>query len=186
MVPKLVVFCGQSNHIPMTEHERATQIWEKAMKNPIPAFILLVCLASPALAAADPTGEWLVKDGTARIRINPCADALWGVIAWAQTPGTDQNNPNPALRNRPIIGMPILLRMKKVEPNRWEGEVYNAQNGKTYTSNISLVKTDVLRIEGCILGGLFCDGENWTRVTSMKDAPKPAPPKPGTNNGVCP
>ena len=154
------------------------------MKNPILAVIFLACLTSPAAAApADPTGEWLVADGTARIRIEPCADALWGVIAWTENPGKDENNPNPALRDRPVIGMPILLSMKKVEPNRWDGEVYNAENGKTYTSRISLVKADVLRIDGCILGGLFCGGENWTRVVGAAPAPSQPAAKP---KDVCP
>ena len=153
------------------------------MKNPILGVIFLACLGSPAVAAAvDPTGEWLVADGTARIRIEPCADALWGVIAWTENPGMDENNPNPAMRSRSVIGMPILLSMKKVEPNRWDGEVYNAENGKTYTSRISLVKADVLRIDGCILGGLFCGGENWTRVSSA-----PAPSEPAAKpKDLCP
>ena len=69
--------------------------------------------------------------------------------------------------------MPILINMKQTEPNRWEGEVYNAENGKTYTSNISLVKDDVLRIEGCVWG-ILCGGENWTRVTPPKDEAEPA------------
>ena len=158
------------------------------MKNPILAVIFLGCMAGPAVAvaaaAAEPTGEWLVADGTARIRIEPCGDALWGVIAWTETPGKDENNPNPAMRNRSVIGMPILLSMKKVEPNRWDGEVYNAENGKTYTSRISLVKDDVLRIDGCILGGFFCGGENWTRV---KPAQAPAPAAPAAKpKDVCP
>lgn len=134
---------------------------------------LLTWLVSPA-AAADPTGEWLVAEATARIRIEPCGDALWGVIAWAREPGKDENNPDPTKRDRSIIGMPILLKMKRVEPNRWDGEVYNAENGKTYTSRISLVKDDVLRIEGCVLAGLFCGGENWTRFTSAADLPRSA------------
>ena len=155
------------------------------MKNPILAVIFLACLTSPAAAApaVDPTGEWLVADGTARIRIEPCADTLWGVIAWTENPGKDENNPNPAMRDRPVIGMPILLSMKKVEPNRWDGEVYNAENGKTYTSRISLVKADVLRIDGCILGGLFCGGENWTRVVNSAPAPSQPAAKP---KDVCP
>jgi uncharacterized protein (DUF2147 family) len=126
--------------------------------------ILTVLLVSPALAA-DPIGEWLVADGTARIRIGPCADALWGVISWANQPGTDENNPDPAKRKRSIIGLPILLHMKLAEANRWEGEVYNAENGKIYNSRIFLVKNDVLRIEGCLFAGFLCGGENWTRFT---------------------
>ena len=106
----------------------------------------------------------LVADGSAKIRIAPCDDALWGVVAETKKPGKDSNNPDPAKRNRSVIGMPILLDMKQVEPNRWEGEVYNAKNGKIYTSRISLVEANVLKIEGCVLGGLFCGGQEWTRV----------------------
>ena len=68
------------------------------------------------------------------------------------------------------MGMPILINMKPAE-RQWEGEVYNAQNGETYTSYISLKSPDVLSIEGCVLGGLFCGGEDWTRVSLTKGAP---------------
>ena len=69
----------------------------------------------------------------------------------------------------PVIGMPVLLDMKPTKPNRWEGRIYNSEDGKTYTSNISLKNPDVLRVEGCAFGGLICGGQNWTRV---KDAPQ--------------
>ena len=62
--------------------------------------------------------------------------------------------------------------MKPVSDNRWEGQVYNAENGKNYLAYISLVKPDVLKIKGCVFGGLFCGGENWTRQT------EPMPPMP--------
>jgi uncharacterized protein (DUF2147 family) len=132
--------------------------------------ILLVFMCGPALAA-DPVGEWLVADGTAKIRIAQCANALWGVISWTQEPGVDSNNPDPEKRNRSIIGLPILRSMKAAGPNRWEGEVYNAQNGKMYSANIALLSDDVLKIQGCVLGGLFCGGENWTRAQSVRAAP---------------
>jgi uncharacterized protein (DUF2147 family) len=146
--------------------------------------IIVACLSGPVNAVSPattartaepkPTGEWVVADKTARIHIAPCKDALWGVISWTEKPGTDENNPDPALRDRPVVGMPILLNLKQAEPNSWEGEVYNAQNGKTYMAKISLAGEDVLRIEGCVLGGLFCGGENWTREAAV--APTDAPP----------
>ena len=71
----------------------------------------LALVGAPALAA-DPTGNWLVKDQTAVIRIAPCADALCGTIAWTSQPGLDENNPDPSKRNRPIVGTQILLGMK--------------------------------------------------------------------------
>ncbi len=126
--------------------------------------------AMPA-SAAEPLGEWLVKDGSARIKIDHCGDGLWGVVAWEKQAGRDENNPDASKRSRPTLGLPILLDMKPAKPGRWDGEVYNAENGKTYTSNISLPSADVLRIEGCVLGFL-CGGEDWTRFKAPPEATK--------------
>ncbi len=124
-----------------------------------------------AAAAQSPIGEWQVQDGTAHIRIVPCGKALWGVINWTKgPPGKDENNPDPAKRNRSVMGMPILINMKPSE-EQWEGEVYNAENGQTYSSYISLKSPDVLRIQGCVLGGLICGGEDWSRVPLTKGSP---------------
>ena len=129
----------------------------------------LVWLEGPALAT-DPNGDWLVADKTAVIRLTPCGQALCGNIAWTKsTPGTDRNNPDPAKRSRSVIGLPILLDMKPAGPNRWEGEIYNANDGKTYTGRIALANENVLRIEGCVLGFL-CGGENWSRA-KCEEAP---------------
>jgi uncharacterized protein (DUF2147 family) len=122
--------------------------------------------AGPALAA-DPAGNWLVADKTAVIRIAPCGQAYCGTIAWTSQPGADEHNPDPGKRNRPIVGTQILLGMKPAGGggtggNRWDGEIYNPENGKTYSGHIILVSPDVLRIEGCLL--FFCSGENWTRT----------------------
>lgn len=146
------------------------------MKRLIAAGIACLIPAGAALAqpaSPSPTGEWRVKDGTADIRVVDCGGALWGVIAWTAGPAnntdTDKNNPDPALRNRPVMGLPILINMRPSE-GRWQGSVYNAENGKTYDANISLVSPDVLQIEGCVLGFL-CGGENWTRQPMPKGAP---------------
>jgi uncharacterized protein (DUF2147 family) len=128
-----------------------------------------ICFGLMALAlstglglAAEPIGEWLVADGVAHIRVEKCGDQYWGVVSWEQQPGMDANNPDPAKRNRPTLGMPVLLGMKATQPNRWDGQIYNSENGKTYTGNISLTSQDVLRVEGCLL--IFCGGQDWTRV----------------------
>src|SRR5579862_3869820 len=104
-------------------------------------------LAGPA-SAADPIGEWRVANGDANIRIDDCDGILWGIISWEKSPGLDTENPNPAERTRPTLGLHILRSMKPTKPGLWEGEVYNAENGKTYASKLSLSSPDVLRIEG--------------------------------------
>lgn len=150
------------------------------------SFVLIGCCtmltAGPALAA-EPTGEWLVENGAAQIHIENCDGSLWGVVSWEKNPGgVDARNPDPALRSRPILGMPTLLDLKPGRSDRWEGHVYNAENGRTYEVNIKLTNPSTLRIEGCVLGGFLCGGQDWTRVAQQQPA-GPAPQPPQTRGG---
>src|SRR5262245_20954667 len=150
------------------------------------AGLFLATAVAPALAA-DPTGDWRVADGVANIRVAQCNGSMWGVVAWEKQPGgRDGNNPDESKRNRPTVGMPILLDMKKTAgTDSWEGQVYNAKDGQTYNSSITPTDADHLEIRGCVLGFL-CGGETWTRVAppipsspanSMAKGGKAAPPK---------
>src|SRR3989442_4713144 len=159
----------------------------------------LVFAAVPALAA-DPTGDWRVADGVANIRVAQCNGNMWGAVSWEKTPGgRDSNNPDASRQSRPTLGMPILIDMKKkAGVDQWEGQVYNAKDGQSYSSTIKPIGTDQMEIQGCVLGFL-CGGETWTRVgppipsspanSMAKGAPKGppgAPPAPKTAAPAAP
>jgi uncharacterized protein (DUF2147 family) len=168
--------------------------------------IFLVTGLASALAA-DPTGDWKVADGVANIRVAECNGSMWGAVAWEKTPGgRDKNNPDASKQNRPTLGMAILIDMKKkAGVDQWEGQVYNAKDGQSYSSTIKPVGSDQLEIQGCVLGFL-CGGETWTRVappipsspanSMAKGAPKntgalpktaaPAPAAPKTTGSANP
>jgi uncharacterized protein (DUF2147 family) len=155
--------------------------------------------------AADPTGDWRVADGVANIRVAECNGSMWGAVAWEKIPGgRDKNNPDASKQNRLTLGMPILIDMKKKPGvDQWEGQVYNAKDGQSYSSTIKPVGSDQLEIQGCVLGFL-CGGETWTRVappipsspanSMAKGAPKnsgalsktAAPATPKTTGSVSP
>ncbi len=132
---------------------------------------------------SDPTGEWLTAKGYARIRIADCNGRLWGVVSWETYPSVDDKNPDPNKRNRPTLGMPILLGMTQSGPEKWSGEIYNSQDGHTYSASISLLNPDVLKVQGCVFG-IFCGGENWTRVTQTTSAAPVAPGKRTQGSGA--
>jgi uncharacterized protein (DUF2147 family) len=142
--------------------------------------IFLGAALAPALAA-DPTGDWRVADGVADIRVAECNGSMWGVVAWEKIPGgRDKNNPDVAKQSRLTLGMPILIDMKKKPGvDQWQGEVYNAKDGKSYSSSIKPVGSDQLEIQGCVLGFL-CGGETWTRVAG----PIPSSPTNSMAKGV--
>jgi uncharacterized protein (DUF2147 family) len=162
------------------------------------AFLLMApggAAADPATnAEANPTGEWLVAKRVARIKIVNCDERLWGYLSWEMEPGVDSNNPDREKRTRPTLGMPILIGMAQKKPNEWKGEIYNAQDGRTYSANISLINPDLLKVEGCVLG-ILCGGENWTRASlpasngaaAPKGAPsQKSPPKSAAKSGAQP
>ena len=60
-----------------------------------------------------------------------------------------------------MIGLPLFHGMVQSGPNKWTGTIYNADDGNTYASNVSVAGSRTLRVEGCV--GALCGGETWTR-----------------------
>ncbi len=139
-------------------------------------FVLLILTAllgaSPASAQAggQVTGVWLTQAGDARVRVSKCGGGICGVIVWLRVPinpatgkpQIDDKNPNPALARRPMIGLRLFTGMRPVGPNKWSGQIYDADDGKTYASSVSVAGPDSLRVEGCV--GALCGGETWSRA----------------------
>jgi uncharacterized protein (DUF2147 family) len=136
------------------------------------SYSLIVALGGLALvqsAAASPVGLWRAKDG-AQIRVAACGKALCGFIATTNPrldPHTgrapvDRHNPDPARRNRPLVGLQILFGMAPSAAGEWSGQLYNDDDGRTYRGKIKELGPKAIRIEGC--AGALCGGEELTRL----------------------
>ena len=133
---------------------------------------VLALTGSGSALAAEPTGTWLTQTGGSRIRVADCGGALCGTIVWLKEPidpdtgkpKTDKNNSDTAKRSRPLLGVQIVLGMKPAGAGKWTGQVYNAEDGKTYSGNLTYSGGDSLQLQGCALGGLVCKSQTWTKV----------------------
>ncbi|WP_106753605.1 DUF2147 domain-containing protein [Pannonibacter carbonis] len=126
---------------------------------------LAVSLPVAPAMAADAKGEWARPSGTSRIKMAPCGDAICGTLVWLKDPRNDDKNPDASKRSRPLLGSQTVLGMKPTGKNgQWKGKVYNAEDGETYTGFIQMDGNDKMKLEGCVMGGLLCKGETWTRV----------------------
>jgi uncharacterized protein (DUF2147 family) len=119
------------------------------------ACLLALVPAANAQSGGDPSGVWLTQAGDARVRVSKCGGGLCGVVVWlreplnsAGKPQIDDKNPNPALAKRPMIGLPLFSRMKAAGAGKWSGQIYNADDGSTYASNVALTAPDSLKVEG--------------------------------------
>ena len=137
-------------------------------------------LAATSLSAetnADPTGIWLTEAGDAKIHVSRCGSGICGIIVWLKAPidpatgrpQVDDKNSDPALARRPIIGLNIFKGMKSVAERKWSGRIYNADNGKTYASDVTLAGARKLEVRGCVMA-VLCGGETWTKLVGVAEA----------------
>lgn len=77
---------------------------------------------------------------------------------------TDARNKDPKLRNRPMLGLQILTLRASNKPNVYNGEIYNPQDGNTYSGYVEMLGPNLARLNGCVLYNIICQGENWVRV----------------------
>lgn len=134
----------------------------------------ILCLGAVTPSrAGDPRGNWLTENGRATVAIANCGGALCGkIIALGEPidpatgkPRTDNNNSDAAKRTRPLIGVQIVIDMKPDSiADKWKGQVYNAEDGNTYSGSITLVDAKTLNLQGCALAGLICKTQKWTRT----------------------
>ncbi|WP_430912632.1 DUF2147 domain-containing protein [Methylobacterium sp. sgz302541] len=139
--------------------------------------VALAGVAGPVLAgSADPSGVWLTEDGRARIRVEKCGPQekhLCGYVVWLKVPLNEQGqprvdkfNPDPKKTTRPSLGHQLVMGLKLNGDGRYEGKIYNADNGKSYDVTIWSEQASELSVKGCMLGFL-CGSQTWTRVTDM-------------------
>lgn len=137
------------------------------------ALALFAALSVASAANAqnlDPSGVWLTEKGDAKVRVSRCGAGLCGVVTWLRDPidqatgkpQRDDKNKNARLATRPVIGINLFSGMKPNGSNAWSGQIYNADDGGTYASNVTVLSADRLRVEGCV--GALCGAESWTRT----------------------
>jgi len=129
-------------------------------------------LNAQEVKADDVLGVWLNEDKDAHIRIFLENDMFYGKIIWLKTPidedtgkpKLDDENPDPELAKKPVMGL-HLLNDFVFDEDEWEdGTIYDPKNGKTYSCYMEIKSQDELKIRGYIGISLIGRTTYWTRV----------------------
>ena len=130
------------------------------------AFLAAVCVSDVAMAdpMTDISGRWRDSDGESEIDIARCGQALCGTIVWLKEPRLDRFNPDAAKRGRTLLGVRVLSGFKPDQDGAtFSGDGYNPEDGRSYSTTLQLKSRTMLSIKGCVMGGLVCDDDLWTR-----------------------
>jgi len=109
-------------------------------------------------------GSWKTHGGDSKLELFKNGGKIYGKIVWLKKPNyidskdgpvgktkVDRKNPNPALRNRPILGLQVIKGLTPKGDNRWgNGICYDPETGKSYKCNMRLASPDRLELRGYI------------------------------------
>jgi hypothetical protein len=100
--------------------------------------------AAPAPAPTTPLGVWATEENKGNVRIEQCGSNLCGYA--------DKS------------GEKILINMKPSD-SKWTGRIHDPDSGGNYDSTIAMKGPNVLKVQGCAFGGMFCGGQTWKRIS---------------------
>jgi len=98
----------------------------------------------PAPAPNSPIGVWQTENNKGNVRIEHCGANLCGY--------SEKTNEK------------VLINMKP-SADKWSGRIHDPDSGSNYDSTIALKGPNLLRVQGCAFGGMFCGGQTWKRVS---------------------
>src|SRR4029453_11379358 len=167
----------------MRNHALAAALWF------LTAAFLAPCSQSQA-ASGDPSGYWYKPDAEreSKIQVFKCGKGktqLCAKIIWLKNPNDstgkalhDVRNENPSMRGRPIVGLPLFTNMAQSAPATWSGQIYNPEDGHTYSATLTLISRAEIKLRGCKAWRL-CGEKQWLR-TSAPEVVAPVAPAEGT------
>ncbi len=129
------------------------------MKKFVLSLVLALFGASTAIAADPVEGIWKtqVDDGAyAYVTIAPCADKICGVIGRTFNSDGEYKSEN--------LGKNLVWDMvARGNGSYGGGKIWQPSTDKVFKSKMTL-SGDVLKVAGCVFGGLICKKQTWTRV----------------------
>ena len=135
------------------------------------ALIAAALMNVPLTAFADDIrGLW--DAGESHVEIYSCGELLCGRIAELDelldedgNEKLDKNNPEPALRSRPLLGMDLIAGFARTGKRKWEdGTIYDPRDGKTYKCVMKLQRDGTLKVRGYLGIPLLGKTVEWTRI----------------------
>lgn len=125
--------------------------------------------------ADDVLGVWLNEDEDAHVEIYKTGDEFFGKLIWLKNPidedtdkpKLDKENPDDALKSRPVWGLVILKDFEYDGDDEWDdGTIYDPKSGNTYSCYIRMIdeEKNKIKIRGYVGISLLGRTTYWTRV----------------------
>lgn len=111
----------------------------------------------------DAYGVWRNPKDNVRVEIRPCGAAACGTVIWASPKAQAKAR---EAGTTSLIGTQVLRDLQLDESRGvWRGRVFVPELNRNFTGVAEPLDQSRLRAKGCVIGGLLCKSQVWTRVT---------------------
>ena len=129
----------------------------------VTAIIASLVLATAPASAQALEGQWTNYKKNVVVQVERCGTAYCGRVVKA----SEKAKAKAAKGGTPnLIGTQILTGLVPTGTGKFRGRAFVPKRNIHATATVRQVSDDVMQVQGCILGGLLCDSERWTRVVS--------------------
>jgi uncharacterized protein (DUF2147 family) len=136
----------------------------KILRAILPAFVLF-SLASPASAGSPPdapiASEWRNPSNSVHVRIDTCGGAVCGTVTWASDKAIADAKRGGTTQ---LVGTRLFRDLKPAGPGKWSGKVFVPDIRQTFSGTIQFQDGDKMVGKGCVLFGIICKAQTWSRV----------------------
>jgi uncharacterized protein (DUF2147 family) len=126
--------------------------------------LIAVAAALPVTASAQAPleGHWKNPKGSVVVRLSSCGDAYCGVVIEA----SDKAKASARRGGTPtLIGTRILSGMKPTGAGTFKGLVFDPKRNIRAPATVRLLGPSTLVVKGCLISGIICKEQRWTRVS---------------------
>ena len=124
------------------------------------ARIALVAVAAtvPVHAAAQAAleGKWANPKHSVIVNVAPCGGAFCGTVSWANAKNREKGA---------VPGTRVLSELKPAGDGVYKGRAYEPKRNLRGSATVRQVGPDLMIVRGCVIGGLLCKEQRWTRVS---------------------
>jgi uncharacterized protein (DUF2147 family) len=117
--------------------------------------------AGTAFAKAPLEGRWLNPKGSVTVRIGPCGDGYCGTVidASAKARATARRGGTPDL-----VGTQVMRDFKPSGGGTYKGHAFDPKRNIRAPATIRMIGSGTLVVRGCLISGIICKEQRWTRV----------------------
>ena len=127
------------------------------MRHSMIAALAALAMIPAAANAAPPKGVWTNPKKNVRVTFQRCGEAMCGKVIWASAEAQEK-------AGSPLVGTMLFEDFVEEGPGEWSGSVFVPDIGQSVSGTIRQMDANTLVGEGCVIAGLGCKSQTWTRL----------------------